>query len=162
MWTGLASAVAAITMLATVNLRGTPWWVDVLIGVGVSVAVGVLAGASTAYHEHRLRPVAGSHLSEQQFDEAVLASRSGRAADPWVRDAAIRIVVYQLAQRRSQRAPLIVLLSIGVVANLVSWTSGNWTGLLFAGLLAVTAALFLYESSRPGKVLVRLQALSPI
>jgi hypothetical protein len=150
-------------MPATVNMRGTPWWVDVLIGVGLSVACGVLAGALTTYHLRRLRPVAGGHLSEQQFDEALRVSWSRRVpADPRVRDAAIRIVVYQLAQRRGIRAPLIVLFSITMVANLLSWISGNWTGLLFMGLFALLTALFLYESSRLGKVLVRLQALSPI
>ncbi|MEO6087813.1 MAG: hypothetical protein ABIQ18_32345 [Umezawaea sp.] len=145
------------------NSRGTSWWVDVLIGVGLSAACGVLAGALTTYDLRRLRPVAGGHLSEQQFDEALVASWSSRVpADPWVRDAAIRVVAYQLAQRRGQRAPLIVLYSITVVANLVSWISGNWTGLLFAGLFVVLAALFLYEYSRLGKALVRLHAHSPI
>lgn len=162
LWNGLASTAFVILLLAIVGPPEAPWWVVVLIGVGAGVAAYVLAGVLVTRGEHRLRPVAGGQLSEQQFDEAIVASRSGRApADPWVRDAAIRIASHQLARLRGYRAPLIVLLSIGVVVSLFNWIIGNWTSLLSAVPFVVVFAQSLRESSRLSKVLARLYAHSP-
>ncbi|GHF68545.1 putative membrane protein [Amycolatopsis bartoniae] len=155
---GVVFGIALAALLPWV-LPGDGWWVGVVTGAVAGVFFGAVMGPAAARLERRLWRVAGEDLTWQQFREASRASRSGRVpADPRVHNGAVRLAVYQLAQHRRQRTPLVVIFGLGAALNLFSGvTDGDWFNLAAAVYFVAAIVVVLLQPQRLGRALIRLR-----
>jgi hypothetical protein len=159
--TGALFAAGLVLLEATVVWREAPWWLVVLTGVGAGAVFGMILGPSIAGTERRMWRAGGDDLTWPQFRAAARASRSGRVPpDPRLREAAVRLAVYQLAQHRRRRRSTVIFCALGTGFFLLDAVLGNWIGVLGAAGFAILTVAFLYERTRLSKALLRLRAAS--
>ncbi|OAP21093.1 hypothetical protein A4R44_08068 [Amycolatopsis sp. M39] len=157
--TGAWFAACMTVLSATVSLPQAPFWGATLIGIGAGAAFGALAGPAFARAERGMWRAAGEELNWQQFRGAARASRSGRGPDdPRLREAAIRLGVYRLAQHRRQRKSALISCWSAAGFSVLAAVLGNGLAVLSAVWFTGLAIMFLHERTRLGKALLRLRA----